>query len=62
MRFSRAILLSETVFNSDNLFLHVLKAISSQKTRAFFKDLGLPRSSGLPTTKLIFIIVKSQSA
>ena len=27
-RFSRAILLSETVFNSDNLFLHVLKAIT----------------------------------
>ena len=39
MRFSRAILLSETVFNSDNSFLHVLKAIVSQKTRAFFKDL-----------------------
>ena len=37
--FSRAILLSETVFNSDNLFRHVLKAIVSQKTRAFFKDL-----------------------
>ena len=29
----------ETVFNSDNLFRHVLKAIVSQKTRAFFKDL-----------------------
>ena len=28
-RFSRAVLLSETVFNSDNLFLHVLKAIAS---------------------------------
>ena len=28
-RFSHAILLSETVFNSDNLFLHVLKAIAS---------------------------------
>ena len=26
-------------FNSDNLFLHVLKAIASQKTRAFFTDL-----------------------
>ena len=25
--------------NSDNLFLHVLKAIASQETRAFFKDL-----------------------
>ena len=36
-RFSRAILLSETVFNSDNLFLHVLKAIARQEP--FFKAL-----------------------
>ena len=28
-RFSRAILLNETVFNSDDSILHVLKAIAS---------------------------------
>ena len=42
--FPRAILLSETVFNSDNFFLHVLKAIASQKTRAFFKALVTKRN------------------
>ena len=35
-RFSREILLNETAFNSDNLILHVLKAIASQNTRAIF--------------------------
>ena len=39
-----SILPSETVFNSDNLFLHVLKAIASQKTRAFFKALVTKRN------------------
>ena len=55
------ILLSETVFNFDNLFLHVLKAIASQKTRAFLRH-WLQNETGLHTSKLLFIIVKSQSA
>ena len=58
-RFSRAILLSETVFNSDNLFLHVLKAIARQEP---FLRHWLQNETGLQTSKLLFIIVKSQSA
>ena len=60
-RFSRAILLSETVFNSDNLFLHVLKAIASQKTRAFFKAL-VTKQNRSSYVQVTIIIVKSQSA
>ena len=58
---SRGILLSETVFNSDNLFLHVLKAIACQKTRAFFKALVTKRNRSSYVQVTIFI-VKSQSA
>ena len=60
-RFSRAILLSETVFNSDNLFLRVLKAIASQKTRASFKALVTKRNRS-SYVQVTIIIVKSQSA
>ena len=61
-KFSRAILVSETVFNSDNFFLHVLKAIASQKTRAVFKALVTKRNRSSYVQVTIIIIVKSQPA
>ena len=60
-RFSRAIPLSETVFNSHNLFLHVLKAIASLKTRASFKALVTKRNRS-SYVQVTIIIVKNQSA
>ena len=55
------ILLSETVLNSDNLFLHVLKGIASLKTRALFKALVTKRNRS-SYVQVTIIIVKSQSA
>ena len=52
--------LRQLIFNSDNLFLHVLNAIAYEKTRTFFKALVTKRNRS--TSKLLVIIVKSQSA
>ena len=51
----------ETVFNSDNLFLHVLKAMLLKRQEPFLRH-WLQNQTGLHTSKLLFIIVKSQSA
>ena len=66
-RFSRAILLSETVLNSDNLFLIISYFLLRFKNYCFLKDKSLfkalftkrNRSSYVQVT---IIIVKSQSA
>ena len=59
MRFSCAILLSETVFDSDNLIFHALKTIACLKKEPFLKALVTKpnRSSYVQVT---IITVKSQ--
>ena len=61
MRFSCAILLSETVFDSDNLIFHVLKAIACLKKKPFLKAL-VTKPNWSSYVQVTIVTVKTQSA